>query len=372
MVIPRPSREELTRRIYDQLRLESGLTAPLEGGSFFGSIVKVIGAELDKLWGFLEDLTNQSSLTTATGAALDSWGWFLGAPRRRDRPASTEGLSRAVRISNVGSAPVNIPPGTRVYKSKDPQVSFYTTEGLQLGAGEQSDVHVVAADSGAFFNVGIGELDRCAFPSASLVVTNMLPIQNGSLTESDDSYRERLIQEFRRRDVLNRDNVVALARAVPTVQDVYLLDMARGAGTFDLVVIPYNPVDGPASVAEVQALLDENVPAGISAKAKLPRYLQLDVQVSLRLAQSAASSAEQIREGIRQQIAARIDNLPVENGSGNGTFYPAQVVGLANSGSSQVLDVVVSMGLDGSPLASSGEVRLAPGERILLRSLSVQ
>ena len=81
---------------------------------------------------------------------------------------------------------------------------------------------------------------------------------------------------------------------------------------------------------------------------------------------------ESIRENIRAQIAARIDALPVEDGSGNGTFYVSQIRPLIIDADISIVDATVSIGIDGSPLATEGQYRLSQGERLTLRGLTVQ
>lgn len=371
MSVPRPSEREILQRIYNRLVNETGITANLDS-STIGMILKMIAAEMNLVWQYVEELYNQSNLSTATGASLDNFGLLLGAPRRQSRNSSTLGYTRAVRFTNLGVAPVSVPSGTRVFKEKDPQIAYFTVEGAIIPAGQSVDLHVTAAEQGEIYNVTIGELNAHSVPNVSLSVTNILPIQNGSQVESDGSYRERLLQEMRRREVINKDNCVALLRSVPGVKDVYMIEYYRGAGTFDAIIIPYNESATTQIVAEAQRLLDEYVPVGISAVAKGPKYRMLDINIVIRFDPSAGDKREGVRESIRAQIRARIDNLPIENGSGNGTFYTNQIRALATLAGTEVLDAIVSLGLDGSPMSPEGEIRLGIGERLALRSLSVQ
>jgi len=371
MPIARPSAKELVNRIYNRVRLETGLTAGLES-SVIGSIVKIIGTELDSIWAYVEELERQSNLSTATGSDLDNWGLLFGVPRRVAKNAGTNGFARAVRFTNLGSGTAVIPAGARVYKATDPQIAFYTTEGASIPAAQASDLHVVAVDTGNIYNVAIGEINRHGVPGVTVSVTNILPIQNGSEQESDPSYRERILQELTRRDVLNRANVTSLMRSVPGVRDVYLLDMNRGAGTFDIIIIPYNQSIANTIIQECQTLLNEAVPAGVSALARSPIYKQLDVQINLVFAAGVGDKKEVIRQSIRDQIIARVDNLPVEDGSGIGSFNTSQISAIATLADSTVISANVRLGLDGSPISNQGQLAIGTGERLILRALSVE
>jgi len=365
-----PSLTDITNRVYNKLIAETGITANLDSSNI-GVLIKVITAEVYNIWQELDRASSQSDITTATGTSLDKIGYDFGVPRKQSSPASTSGLTRSVRFTNLGSLSVTLPSGVRVYKSSTPQLAFFTTEGATIAAGISTDVHVTASDSGEIFNVGIGELNSHNMPNTSLSVTNILPISNGSSVESDASYRQRILQDFRRRDSLNVSNLDSLLRSVPGVKDVFILEMYRGAGTFDAIIIPYNQSSAAQVVAECRTLLGQAVPVGISGLVRSPRYRQLDVQITLRLAPDSAGRADLIRAQIRAQIQATIDNLPVEDGSGVGSFNSSHIGAIADQADNAILDVVTSLGLDGSPLFSSGVITLSPGERLVLRALSV-
>jgi len=371
MPIPRPSYTEILDRIHTRLVSETNFTSDLDT-SGIGLIQKIIAAELDEVWSQLQEMERQSNIATATGGSLDALGLMLGVNRIRARKASSTGGSPAVRFTNLGAGPTVIPSGTRVWRDNTPNLAFFTTEGATVVAGDTVEVHVAAAETGEVFNVGTRQLDSHNVPNASLTVTNILPIQNGSLTESDESYRDRLVQEFQRRKTLNSKNVVALIRSISGVRDAYLLELYRGAGTFDIIVIPFDISSTAACVSEAQAVLDENVPVGISAKARGPAYRQLDVKIVLTWAPRESERREAIRQSIRSQVISNVDNLSVEDGSGIGTFSTSQIKGIALSTDGLILGANIVLGLDGSPLAQEGYVTLEPGQRIALRSLSVE
>ena len=371
MPVPRPTESEILQRIYNRILNDTPITANLDS-SIIGVLLKIIAAEMNLVWNYIEDLHSQSNLSTASGQSLYNFGLLLGVPRKRATNASTLGSSRSVRFTNLSAGTVTIPTGTRVFKESDPQIAYYTIEGTTLLAGQSAELHVKAVFEGDSYNVGIGELNRHSIPNVNVAVINILPIQTGNLEESDAAYRERLLQEMTRRDVLNPSNCDAMLRAVPGVKDVYIIDFKRGSGTFDAIIIPFNESAVSSVVDSCQNLLNEFVPIGISAIARPPQFRQLDVTVNLRFNPKRMDRKEAIRESIRAQIIARVDNLPVENGTGNGTFFTNQIRAAALLSGTEVLDAVVTLGLDGSPLAPEGEIRLGIGERLVLRSLSVE
>lgn len=369
MALARPSQDEILKRISTRIRNETPLTADLDS-SIIGVILKIIAAEMDSLWGYVADIETQSNLTTASGPYLDNFGLLFGVPRKSAQSSTTNGGSRSVRFINNGNASLVVPTGTRVFKTSDPSIAYFTTEGANINAGAFTDVHVTAANIGSVYNVGIGDLNASSLANAAVTVTNILPIINGQLEESDDSYRDRILNELQRRNVLNQTNVVSMLRSIPGVRDVYLLNNRRGAGTFDVVIVPYNSSEISTLVSAAQSMLDENVPVGIIATAKGPIYRQMDIRVDLNFIPSV-SDKESIRQSIRAQISSKIDNLVVENGTGIGTLYLSQISAIANY-DPNIASAVVQIGIDGTPYSDQGQVKLAIGERLVLRALAVQ
>jgi len=370
MAFPKPSLKEIQDRVWTKIRQNTTITANIDS-SVIGLITKIMAAELDLVWQEMERVAQNSQISTAVGTALDNLGLELGVPRTQARKATTVGSPKAVRFTNTGATTVLVPVNTRVWNDSNPQLAFITSEGITLGPGQAGEVHASAVENGEIYNVGVGQINRHNVPNVSVTVQNILPIQNGSLQETDGSYRERLMQEYRRRRVLNLDGLSALLRSVPGVKDVYILNLKRGGGTVDCIIIPYSYTDTANVVAECSRLLADNVDAGIDIIARPPRYRQLSVGISIMFSPSAGDRRELIRETIRQQIRSRIDNLPVETGTGNGALFVSQLRAAAQLADDSVLDATMSLLLDGSDIASEGELRVGVGERLILTALEV-
>lgn len=370
MAVARPSYQEIVNRVYSQLRATTAIQADLDT-SGVGAMIKPFAAELDRYWAALEAVELQSDLLTATGAGLDRWGNNIGVPRKKSENANSYGQIRPLRFTNTGNASIVIPANTRCWAANNPQLAYFTTEGITLAAGQQGEVHISAAEPGDVFNVSIHQINRCNY-AGSVIVDNILPLTNGNFVESDGSYRERLVQEYRGRVVFNRDTAVALLRSVPGVKDVFVVEKARGPGSFDAIIVPTSTANTSQVVSEAQNLLNLRTPIGISGIAKPPIYRYLDVRVQLKFNPNQTSQQEVAREIVRAEIAALIDGLPVEDGGGLGSLFLAQLRGIALSAGAGVIGGTVQVGLDGTALGTEGEIKLSVGERIVLRGLIVQ
>ena len=370
MNIARPSKEEILNSLYSRIVSETSITASLNG-TVIGTLLRLVAEELDGIWEYLEDLNNQSNLTTATGPSLDQIGLIVGVARKEESKSTTLGQTKSIRFTNLSGSSVSIPFSTRVWVSSNINNAFFTVEGASVGAGQSVDVHVSAAQTGPAYNVGAGEIDSHNVPNPNVRVSNILPITNGSLQESDDSYRERILQGFRRRNVLNTDNVIALVRGVVGVKDAVLLNLNRGGGTFDIIVTPYHQNQANDIVEKCQAVLDDAVNVGINAVVRVPTARNLDVKISLRF-KPTATNQENIRASVRTQISSLINALPIETGGGSSSLFISQLRTIAASSDSAVIDASITASLDGIQLSPDREVNVGVGEQIILRTLLVQ
>jgi uncharacterized phage protein gp47/JayE len=371
MAIPRPSLQEITDRCISKIRQSRpDLIADVEG-SAVGLIAGIVAEEFDNFWGILEELVRESSITTATGASLDQIGTFLGSPRKVESKATSLGLSKSVKFTNLGGSTVNVPANTRVWSTTNPNVAFFTTEGLVLTAGNSDLVHVSSAGTGQFYNVDIGQLTSHNAPTSAVVVTNIIPIQNGSEQESDDSYRERLLQEMRRRNVTNTETVVAMLRGVDGVKDVLPLPKYRGNGTFDAIIIPYHRSQANSVVAKCQEMLDRNLSVTSSGRARLPIERLLVIKLSL-VFKTSATNKDSVRQNVRAQIIARLDGLGVSSGSDTESLFLDQLKAVAVNSDNSVVDATMTVSLDGRTISPSGELRVGLGERIVLDDIQVR
>ena len=370
MPISRPTYQEILSNITNNILATLGMDATVES-SITGVISRIVAAGFDQLWETLEQADKQSKLTTATGAFLDDIGGLFGVNRLTSRPATTIGLTRSVLFTNNGDTALQVPTGTRVWTADDASRAFFTTESAVVPPGGTAFVHVESANSGAYYNVGIGLLTQCNLAGTTMTVTNVLPITSGTDLESDDSYRSRIQQEITRRNTLNPDNLRALVRSVPGVRDAWVLNFERGSGTVDVITFPYVYGDAPSVVDSVQAILDENVPVGVSAQAMSPIWRYVDLSVRLSIQPSYISTRESIRAAVRATVSALVDNLPVEDGSGAGSLATNTILSRTMNASIGIADAQISIALDGNETPLGSTLTIGVGERIVIRGLSV-
>jgi uncharacterized phage protein gp47/JayE len=366
-MITRPTFDEMLRRTWNKVSAQTGLTNDSESG-FAANILRVFCQELTDLWDELEFIESQGLLSSATGTNLDKIGQFFGVARRAAVASSTVGGALSVVFTNNRLVSVTVPIHTRVWPSSDPSISYYTAFQIVIQPGSREYVDVVAAAPGEYYNIGAGRIDSHDVGLLDLSVTNELPITTGSDLESDANYRVRIQQEIYRKEGANLTAIRSYLLDVPGVRDVQILNLARGTGTLDVLIYGYDRVVPDSVIQECQRVLDENTAAGISAIAKAPVVKFVDVTVKLVVKPGAAVSS--VKSMVSAAVRGYLDNLPIEDSSGNGSIIYSELAARVQEASSDIVDSDVSMTIDGLPSLKANQL-LDPGERFVSRVINV-
>ena len=367
MPISKPTFQEMLRRSWAQVSQQTGLNNDSESG-FAANILRVFCQELTELWDELEFIESQGLLSSATGANLDKVGQFYGVVRRAAVASSTLGGPLSVLFTNNGGGTVTIPANTRVWSSSDTSISYYTVFPVNIAPGDQGYVDVRAAAPGESYNIGAGKIDSSNVGISSISVTNELPITTGSDLETDANYRVRIQQEIYRREGSNLIAIRASLLEVPGVRDAQILNLARGTGTLDVLIYGFDRVVPDAVIQECQRVLDENVAAGVSAVAKAPIVKFVDVDVRVVIKPSGVLS--NVKSLISSVVRGYLDNLSIEDSSGNGTIVFQELAARVQESSPDIVDSDVRMTVDNLPSLKTNQLA-NPGERFVSRIISV-
>jgi len=367
MLIPSPSLDTLLDQAWNRVTSSTGLSNNTESGVAY-NLLKAFMIEIKNLWDQLVEIESQTVLSTASGPALDSIGNFFGVPRLQAQKATTLFGPPSVQFTNTNNMNISIPAGTRVWSSNNPDAVFFVKQTAFIPAGSSAFVDVEAPSQGAIYNVGAKVLDSHNVPAQGVQVTNLLPITNGQDVETDENYRFRIQQSIYQRQGANINDIRASLLAIPGVRDVTILNMARGAGTLDVLVYGYDPVVPNSVIDECQNVLDSKVAAGISAIAKAPGVVYVDVSVSARINFNADPNS--VKAAISQAVHGYIDNLPIEDGSGNGSIIFSELSSRVQESSIAIVDSVVSMTIDNVPALRANQ-SLPIGDRFVTRSVAI-
>ncbi len=276
-------------------------------GSIARALVEATNLEISRLQDFVATVSDNSFLTTANGIFLDLFGEMLGLPRITDRRATAsieDGTVRFYVESGTlgarlpGDAPGQglIPRGIQI-SSFDGSVVFETTSVTTFPINSKSAfVPVAAANSGASFNVGANQLIIHNLADTAVKVTNDIAITTGSDIESDSDYRFRLSKAMTTKYGSNKTAVQVAAASQPGVSRAEIVQYARGAGTFDVLLVPQANKLSKSIIDDTRRVIESVTAYGVNPSVREPSYVPFKVMAQLRYDSSS-------REG--ERLAAR-------------------------------------------------------------------
>lgn len=262
-------------------------------GSIARALIESNMLEISRLQDYVNSAFQNAFLSSATGIYLDMWGDNLGIPRVTQRRATASIQDGAVRFYTVtgtlGSRlphPSNpglglIPSGTVITNSAN-TVEFFTTEEVTFPINAKSVfVPVSASESGTTFNVGVNQLTVHNLSPTEIKVTNDVAITTGADVESDDEYRFRLSRAMTTKYGSNTSAVQVAALSSPSVSRAEILPFARGAGTFDVVLIPQGNKVTNTAREQTRKAIEQVAAYGISFKIREPEYVPIKLTVQI-------------------------------------------------------------------------------------------
>jgi uncharacterized phage protein gp47/JayE len=338
-------------------------------GSRIGAIGKVFAAYIRDQWDALADLEAQSNPKTARGIYLDRIGEMFGVRRLPPQSASTLGRGPAIKFTNNGSTPLTVPLNSRVWGSNDPDIAFFTTQAVNIAAGGEGFVDVVAGQSGELHNVGVGVLNQHNAGMSQLSVTNVRPIGGGSSFESDDAYRFRISQSLQSKNGATEIAIRQALLRVPGVKDALVQGGVRGNGSVDVIVVPIDRVASADLLSAANVAVADTVAAGISWRVSPPKTRKIDLKIQLRLV--GGTTIDQVAATVESAVRTYVDNLRVNDGNGGSDMIYNELISRVQDADPNILDSIVDIVVDGVPSLQTN-VTTKAGERLVSGSVSVK
>lgn len=368
MTLVKKTLSQMTR---DSLRYISSSTdlTYFSQGSIVKALVDSTNLEISRLQDFVVTALNNSFLSSATGIYLDLFGELLGLPRTRDRKAGASIQDGAVRFyvdsgtlgsrlpSNTAGAGL-IPAGT-VVTNKAGTVEFVVTADTTFAINAKSAfVPVRASTSGTQFNVGANQLIVHSLNNPNIKVTNDISILSGSDVEEDAEYRFRLSKVFTTKYGANGTAIQIAASSRPGVSRSVLLPYARGAGTFDVLLIPQGNRLAQSTINETKKIIDSVAAYGISSMIREPTYVAFKIMAQLRFNSDVNEGTKTAaRRAAESNVLQFFSTIPL-----GGEMVLNQLRSAILSSSSSIKDVkILELCLDGKPKVLSN-IQLAEDE----------
>lgn len=293
-------------------------------GSIAKALVEANCLETSRLQQYVSSAFQNAFLSTATGVYLDLWGETLGLPRIVDRKAVVFREDGAVRFYvNTGTLGSRLPhptnsglgliPINTIISNPSNTVEFIVTEDVTFPVNSKSVyVTVAASETGAAFNVGANQLTVHDLGSTEVKVTNDIAITTGSDVESDDEYRYRLSRALTSKYGSNQAAVEVASISTPGVSRTEIIPYARGAGTFDVLLIPQGNRVTQTMIENTRRALDRVTAYGISFQVREPEYVSVKITLEPVFSKSVTEAEKiSLKQSIESSILAYISSIPL-------------------------------------------------------------
>lgn len=330
----------------------------LSEGSIARALVEASNAEVSKVQEYIVAAYSNNFLNTAGGYYLDLLGQMLGIRRLPASAGSTTAEDGNVQFSvtsgtlgnrfpNPGNQNLGkISAGLRVMTS-DNSIVYRVSEDVTFPASAKHVfVPVVSEVEGLSYRVGRGKLVLHNGP-AGVNVTNLKSIDNASGTEPDSEYRYRLANAMLSSVGTNATAIRLAAIGSADVSNVILQEFARGAGTFDALLVPVGNTVTFRSSQVVQRAVERVSAFGISARVKEPDYIRFKISIQLIPANPGNTGALDVsRLRAKNAILNYMETIPL----GGEFIVNALKSEVFTAVDSNIKDLkIIELCLDGSP-----------------------
>jgi uncharacterized phage protein gp47/JayE len=293
-------------------------------GSIARAIVETNNFEITRLQQYVSSVFQNSFLSTASGIYLDMWGDTLGLTRIIPSKAESlieDGAVRfyvtsgtlGTRLPNPTSSGLGLIPSGTTITDATGTVEFVVTKAVSFPVNSRSAfVPVISSDTGAKGNVGARQLVVHDLGDNTVKVTNDISISSGKDTESDEEYRFRLTKALTSRYGSNTTSVEVASAITPGVSQVELLEYARGAGTFDVLLIPQGNKITESIKESTRRAIGQVAAFGVSFEVREPEYVavKITLQLIFKLAVTDAQK-ESLKAQVQSNLLAYIANIPL-------------------------------------------------------------
>jgi uncharacterized phage protein gp47/JayE len=142
--------------------------------------------------------------------------------------------------------------------------------------------------------------------------TNRFSISNGEDRESDDSYRYRLANLFRAREMAVRSSIRLAALSVPGVSDIKEVMCEQGPGSFSLYITGLTPTTSPKLLQEVSSAVIPVVAYGVRPFILAPISIGLEFVAAVKW--SSRATTAQIANGyttMRNALERKLNSIKI-------------------------------------------------------------
>lgn len=329
-----PSQSTINKNL--STRIQSGLgTTYTASDSTYNIFSNAISQSIGDLKSEVISALNDMQVSSASGTALDSLGLSMySLPRKIANRANTRGeLSNVYFYCNSNKTfgevnagnDITIPAGTLISVIDDfdtREILYRTTEDKTLNKNSGREyVKVEAVSPGEFYNVETGSLIFHNFTNYSdsiykeLQVSNRYPIVNGADEESDELYRNRIINHLKTIGTNSADYYKYQSLRIPGVVDVRIIPSYYGIGTVGLLPITDGLTISPSIMANLRSNISSSKVLGQRLEFINPILVKINIDLTVIISKGLSSENKSALESsIKGIIFKQLKNQEITTG----------------------------------------------------------
>ena len=213
-------------------------------------------------------------------------------------------------------------------KSEDTEVLFYIKGDYIIGTSGVVTVTAIAAGKGSGYRLYPGAKLKVLEKYTGLTKVEIDTISSGGYDrESDENYRKRIHEA--EANVVGYGNIAwykMTAKSVAGVDKVKVIDLARGPGTVDvLIVAKGNEAANEALIKKVKDAIESNRLAGADVLVKAANTYPIDINTTIRI--KAGANIEDIKKAFNRALNTYFSELDFDTSLKQRVSY-AKILGL--------------------------------------------
>ncbi|HCL55453.1 MAG TPA: hypothetical protein DHW82_00370 [Spirochaetia bacterium] len=267
------TKDEVLAEVFSEASEKLGITEFVEGGDL-RNILEITAEYKYRFYQLLNQVFENAFIMTASGSWLDLKCAEIGI--YRTEAVKTKGTVFFYR-NTADSSNIVIPAGTMV-KTK---IDVYGKEYRYLTTAEavlEADITEIEAEieselEGVSYNVGIDRITELQTPIDGIDgVENRIGwiSQYGADSETDESLKNRFLLKWGSLAGANETAYLNWISGISGIDQKIIIPLNRGFGTVDIFITSTAGSPSQELLDEVQAVVDENKPLGISVQVKAP------------------------------------------------------------------------------------------------------
>ncbi|MGL4560874.1 MAG: baseplate J/gp47 family protein [Brevinema sp.] len=279
--------EQLSSEMMSVIKQKIPQITNFKTGGVLRLFIEVVALFLSRIYEEIEKATSQLFVHTSTGKILEQHAEELGITRYE----STKTFGKLTLYREATENNITIPPDKIFSTYVDNSGKIFRFKSIAttiFPKGKKSiEIAIIAEDVGKAYNVAENTIVEIITPISGIDRVNN---NSGWITvfgrnqESDESLRSRCLLVWKSINGANSDAYISWAKSVVGVSKVKILDVFRGLGTVDILILgENNAIPSTEIIDQITTIIQQNKPIGSDILVKSPTIINIDLDITVAI-----------------------------------------------------------------------------------------